>query len=615
MSRRAIRSPSARATKPTDHAAAAESLAVQYVARDSVHPDPLQPRQAVDAELRDSIRALGILQPITVRRVDRTNADIVERAAPCNHCARPWREIAAAGEFVIVDGERRWLGAEGVLTTIPVIARADQGDTYERLRTQLVANTGKPLTPIEEARTYARMLETRDVGIAALARDIGRPASTVNDRVKLLQLGPWLPWIESGSVTTSMAVEHLVPLRGVPDEYHAKAVEEITTGCTLGEELADDVEDFGNTVRDAYKTFIYPLVKTKNDYEKQPEFSTKHHDDECSCGGIDWKEGWNGAGKGRCSCGNPDWWKPLHAAALKTKREKAKIADPSPATTKKGGLRLELPAGAPTVKMSYNDPKGIIVLTTSEGRWQVAASRWNVDDAFDPEDLAIDETKLVRLKEQYSSGGLDRVGTKDLAAVTAARAAWAKRFEPARAKAAEKLLAEFNKLTDIYGVAGAGVHTLLGQFEYSEAEFAEIADLLTIPVPKHIDRGSLRRRGQAQQEWFAKSIARGDAERLLSFVAFMSGSEKRQLPSKQLQAAKTAAVEEIGKKRAPWATTKTAKASTTSKSANSPKGPTAPTKKNATAATKSASSKKKAKNAGGGGRVARVVEAQLSWVS
>jgi ParB-like chromosome segregation protein Spo0J len=68
-----------------------------------------------------------------------------------------------------------------VLEFIPCIVRDDQEDEYTRLKTQLVANTGKALSPIEEAHAFARMLEANNVGVAALARDIGRPprASTI----------------------------------------------------------------------------------------------------------------------------------------------------------------------------------------------------------------------------------------------------------------------------------------------------------------------------------------------------------------------------------------------------------------------------------------------------
>jgi hypothetical protein len=83
-----------------------------------------------------------------------------------------------------------------------------------------------------------------------------------------------------------MAVEHLVPLRGIPDEYHAEAIAKLTDGLTPGEQISENVEDFGHAVAREYDRYMYPLSKTKNSYEKQPLFNTKAHDAECSCGGI-----------------------------------------------------------------------------------------------------------------------------------------------------------------------------------------------------------------------------------------------------------------------------------------------------------------------------------------
>jgi hypothetical protein len=545
-------------TATGDRLSNAATLEVMYVVRDRVHPDPLQPRQNADTELKDSIISMGILQPITVRKVDR-GSELANRAAPCSHCAIPWAEIAFAGDYVIVDGERRWQGAAGVLETIPVLVRDDQGDTYERLKTQLVANTGKPLTPIEEARTFARMLEDRDVGVAALARDIGRPASTVHDRVKLLQLGAWLPWIESGSVSTSMAVQHLVPLRGVPDAYHAEAVTTLADGIAMGEPIADSVDAFGRHVASAYDKYMYPLAKSKAGHEKQPLFNTKGHDEECSCGGIIWGGSWQGVqAKGRRFCANPDWWKPLHAEAKKKERAESKTDDAA-APAKKGQLRLELPAGVPTINASYGAPKGVIYLTDPEGRWKVA-NGYHVNfvgEVFDPADLEIDEKKLVRVKSSYSSG-LDRVGTKDLAAVKSAREKFAASFRPARVEAAFKLRAQFEKLADTYALVGGGVHQLLRVIDVPDSQLREMAELLDIAVPEGLDADRYGR-SRVREEWIAKTLARADGERLASFAMFLFADEKRQLPSVKVAEEMRDTAEAIGKKRAPWATTKAPK--------------------------------------------------------
>jgi ParB-like chromosome segregation protein Spo0J len=48
-------------------------MKVRLITRSQIHPDPEQPRQAADAELRDSIARNGLLQPITVRRIRRSS--------------------------------------------------------------------------------------------------------------------------------------------------------------------------------------------------------------------------------------------------------------------------------------------------------------------------------------------------------------------------------------------------------------------------------------------------------------------------------------------------------------------------------------------------------------
>src|SRR5688572_25960629 len=78
----------------------ATNAVILAIARERIHPDPKQPRSNPDAELRTSIEANGILQPLVVR-------------------PHPERK----GEWLLVDGERRWRGAEGVLDELP--ARVD----------------------------------------------------------------------------------------------------------------------------------------------------------------------------------------------------------------------------------------------------------------------------------------------------------------------------------------------------------------------------------------------------------------------------------------------------------------------------------------------------------
>src|SRR3954469_22150864 len=108
---------------------------VLYIPRNTIHPDPDQPRVKVDDELQASIDSEGIIQAITVR---------------------PHPTIE--DEWMIVDGERRYLGGAH-LRTLPCRIRLDLEEPVNRLITQLAANSGKPLTAIEQARAFKKALD------------------------------------------------------------------------------------------------------------------------------------------------------------------------------------------------------------------------------------------------------------------------------------------------------------------------------------------------------------------------------------------------------------------------------------------------------------------------
>lgn len=150
------------APAPLDPLAAEAPVIPAYL--DDIAPDPAQPRLDADDDLKESIRANGVLQAILVRRhPDGTTA-----------------------QWMIVDGERRWRGAKAAgLETIPVRVRSDADDEARRLILQSVANTGKPLTAIEEAKAWKRVQQLTGMNIAQLTRELGRSKSTVSDRLAL----------------------------------------------------------------------------------------------------------------------------------------------------------------------------------------------------------------------------------------------------------------------------------------------------------------------------------------------------------------------------------------------------------------------------------------------
>src|SRR5437764_8529333 len=115
---------------------------------DAIHPNPRQPRKRFDAEaghgLADSVRAQGVVQPVLVRS-------------------------RAAGGYELIAGERRLRAArEAGLNTVPAVVRdADDRDT---LLLGLVENVAREnLSPVEEARAYAMLLDEFALGLGDVA--------------------------------------------------------------------------------------------------------------------------------------------------------------------------------------------------------------------------------------------------------------------------------------------------------------------------------------------------------------------------------------------------------------------------------------------------------------
>ena len=134
---------------------------------DQISPNPDQPRRRFDPEelqsLADSIAEQGVLQPVLVR-------------------PRP------GGRYEIVAGERRWRAAQlAQLATLPAIVR--ERTDAETLEAALVENMARAdLTPIEEARACAGLVEELGLSREEVARRVGRSRSAVSNLIRLLDL-------------------------------------------------------------------------------------------------------------------------------------------------------------------------------------------------------------------------------------------------------------------------------------------------------------------------------------------------------------------------------------------------------------------------------------------
>jgi ParB family transcriptional regulator, chromosome partitioning protein len=135
----------------------------------AIVPNPRQPRQAFDEdaleELSASIRVVGLLQPIVVRK-------------------------AAAGRYEIVMGERRWRACQlAELAVIPAIVRETADD--DLLRDALIENLHREqLNPLEEAAAYQQLLDDFSATHDELARRVGRSRPHISNTIRLLNLPP-----------------------------------------------------------------------------------------------------------------------------------------------------------------------------------------------------------------------------------------------------------------------------------------------------------------------------------------------------------------------------------------------------------------------------------------
>ena len=139
---------------------------VQQLPIEAIVPDPANRKVVLDAQFLASVRTHGVLQPLLVT----PHAD-------------------EEGRFHLVAGHRRLGAAAKVgLATVPALVRTLS--EQEKLELALVDNLQRQdLSPTEEAVAMARLVE---FGMSApkLAKRIGRSASYVRERLKLLELPP-----------------------------------------------------------------------------------------------------------------------------------------------------------------------------------------------------------------------------------------------------------------------------------------------------------------------------------------------------------------------------------------------------------------------------------------
>jgi ParB family transcriptional regulator, chromosome partitioning protein len=133
----------------------------------AIGPNARQPRRRLDPErieeLAESVRAQGIVQPVVVRPL-------------------------SDGRYELIAGERRWRAARKAgLPTVPALVRPS--DDRESLLLALVENVAREdLSPVDEARAYAVLLDEFGLSLGDVAEQVGRSKPAVSNRLRLLEL-------------------------------------------------------------------------------------------------------------------------------------------------------------------------------------------------------------------------------------------------------------------------------------------------------------------------------------------------------------------------------------------------------------------------------------------
>lgn len=168
-----------------------------------LRPNPQQPRQHFDAEslqaLADSIREVGLLQPVVVR--------------------------PSEDGYVLIAGERRCRAAElAGLEEIPALIRDDDIDAATSLAEALIENLQREdLTPLEEAAAFQQLMAEFGYTHEGIAGKVGKSRSAVTNTLRLLQL----PATIQGMIGRGeLSAGHARALLGLEDTAYAVHIAE-----------------------------------------------------------------------------------------------------------------------------------------------------------------------------------------------------------------------------------------------------------------------------------------------------------------------------------------------------------------------------------------------------
>ncbi len=224
---------------------------IVYLYLDDIIPNRFQPREMFDEkalkELAVSIKEHGVIQPIIVRKI--------------------------GTKYEIIAGERRYKASTlAGLTKIPAVIR--NLDDKESSKVALIENLQrKDLTPIEEARTYQKILDIDNMTQEDLAKTMGKSQSAVSNKLRLLTLSNK---IQDALLNEKISERHARSLLNLEDEKERDMLTDIIIDKRLSVKELDEMirnKDTVPIVKESEKVVEEEKPKEEVVEEKEEEDS------------------------------------------------------------------------------------------------------------------------------------------------------------------------------------------------------------------------------------------------------------------------------------------------------------------------------------------------------
>ena len=219
---------------------------------DKIQVNPNQPRTNFDTNeienLSLSIKDLGIIQPITVRKND-------------------------TGNYEIISGERRFRASKKAgLSSIPCYIKGVDNET-DVLKMSLVENIQRvDLDPIEIGLTYERLINDYNLNIDSISRLVGKNRSTISNYIRLLKLDPI---IQSGIRDGFLSMGHGRALINIDDKklqldiYKQIISSKLSVRQTENIVRGKKISNVSNSSSDVSKIYIDATNKFENFFDSK----------------------------------------------------------------------------------------------------------------------------------------------------------------------------------------------------------------------------------------------------------------------------------------------------------------------------------------------------------